>query len=165
MAVEVPQWVLQNFRREQMLSTADEEHVRYWNARLREIDPNLALAFAPENAHGPGIVPGRWHVRRRNDRGPDTYWAVVTPDGGFREMDSGVLAQFVAADLWNSQVRADHDRALRQANASKERARETTNEARRDEVAINVRALENPSVLFADGVKWSNKPKGKRGRK
>jgi hypothetical protein len=123
MSIVLPDWVARNMQREQVLQSADPAQIKYWNRRLKELDPHLALAWAGEFASGPGIVPGRWHIRRKNLVGADTYWAVQTPDGGFREMSSQVLEQFQAADLWNSQVRADRDRSFARAERSADRAK------------------------------------------
>jgi hypothetical protein len=151
-------------QREQVLSSADPAQIKYWNKRLQELDPHLALAFAGERATGPGIVPGRWHIRRRNPQGADTYWAITTPDGGFREMSSAVLEQFQAGDLWNSQVRAARDRALRRAEMSEQRQQQRQKEDRVDLIRDHINVEERPQVSFAE-VPWSNSAAGRRGRK
>jgi hypothetical protein len=69
MSIVLPDWVARNMQREQMLQSADPAQIKYWNRRLQELDPGLALAFAGERAFGQGIVPGRWHIRRRNEPG------------------------------------------------------------------------------------------------
>jgi hypothetical protein len=165
MTVLVPGWVARNLRVEQMLSSASDSNIAYWNRRLQEIDPALALAFAGENACGPGLVPGRWHVRRRNPMGPDTYWPIQTPDGEFREMDSGVLAEFVAADLWNTQVLRDREKSVMRAARSAERDKDNHKEGRVGELALAIKAQTNPSTLISRDVRWSSRPAGKRGRK
>lgn len=164
MSVFLPDWVARNMHREQVMQAADPAQIKYWNKRLQELDPALALAFAGERATGPGIVPGRWHIRRRNPKGADTYWAITTPDGGYREMSSAVLEQFQAGDLWNAQVRAARDRAVRLADASAERAKQRAKEDRVDLVRDHINVEERPQVSFADAP-WSNSAKGRRGRK
>lgn len=166
MSLILPDWVARNVQREQMLASADPAQTRYWNRRLKHElhDEGLSLAFAGEGACGPGIVPGRWHIKRRHPGVADTYWAVQTPDGGFREMSDAVLQQFRAGDLWNTQVRADRDRFIARAERSAERAKVTAKEQRVDDIKDNLNALERPSVSFSD-TPWTNRPSGRRGRK
>jgi hypothetical protein len=164
MSIVLPDWVARNMQREQVLQSADPAQVKYWNRRLKELDPHLALAWAGEFASGPGIVPGRWHIRRKNLVGADTYWPVQTPDGGFREMSSQVLEQFQAADLWNSQVRADRDRSFARAERSADRAKLREKEDRVDHLRDHINVQERPQVSFSDGA-WTNRASGRRGRK
>lgn len=163
--VVLPEWVARNDRRDRMLASADEHVVRRWNELLQEIDPQLGLAFVPENVtDAPGLVPGRWHVRRRNPMGPDTYWPVLGDDGSFREMDSGMLEQFRRGDHQNSRVVDAARRGLEAQERSDARAVETTREQRVHELASSLNALTRPSVAFNDR-KWTAKAGGKRGRR
>jgi len=152
-----------------MLETANEGHIRYWNRRLAEAKPGLALAWAGENARGPGIIPNRWHVRWRDpvDKGaPDTYFAVTTggigEPGEFREMGSDVVEAFRAFDLWDSRVRRDRERRERLVREANERAKALAKEQRVYEIAANVNALDRPSVLVSDDVRWTNRAGARR---
>jgi hypothetical protein len=48
-----------------------------------------------------GMKPGFFHVRRQNDPpAANTYIPIQTPEGGFREPDSGVLDELRHMDMW-----------------------------------------------------------------
>lgn len=83
------------------------------------------------------IVPGRWHVRRKNDGVVDSYTPITTPDGGYRDPDWGVLRELQERDLWNgarlpSGIEEEAKRIL---------AGEREREAMRDELAEDFRAI------------------------
>lgn len=151
-------------RVEQMLEATDPARIRYWNRLLHDLDPNLGLVFAKPNAFGPGIRPGYWHVRRRNEKGADSYFVIQGRNGEYREMDDAFLQQLREGDFQNTQVLRANDQLAGRRERSAERAKETAREARADEIAINVKAQVNPSIAFTDR-RWSNRPAGKRGRR
>ncbi len=163
MSVVLPEWVARKMRTEDMLDALGRA-THYWNPLLKDIDRELSLVYAKPNASGPGIRPGYWHVRRRNEKGADTYKIIETTDGGYREMGSDILERLKAGDMWNAQVLKANDDVARRREASKERDKLNQREARADEIAINVKAQLNPSVAFTD-KRWSNRPAGKRGRR
>lgn len=163
-SVIVPEYIARKMRQDKMLATSGDMFIQSWNLRLQDLDPSLALAFAPEGASGPGIIPGRWHVRKRNDKGADSFFPIVNPDGSFREMDSGIIEKLRRGDHQNDQIvraKAAEDDA---AERSRERAVETAREQRIYELESNLNALTRPSVSMAD-VRWVNRSAGKRGRK
>lgn len=170
MSVVLPEWVARNERRRQLLEANSPTHRhnedwKVWNRLLREIDARLSYVFVPElEDPPPGVVPLRWHVVRVNEAGPDSYWPLLDEDGQFREMGSRDVEDFKGRDLWDPAVRHELATLRRRRLESKERGRETKREARRDEIALNVKALESPGVSFGDG-RWSNRPTGRRGRK
>lgn len=99
----VPPHIRSNYERAEMVD-------RHFNAAkalykaLVALDPRLDVVFFTDRAEaGGGIVPGRWHVCRKNDPpAPDSYIAITTPDGGYREPDSGVLRELQRRDLWRN---------------------------------------------------------------
>lgn len=170
--VILPEFVARRMRYEQMMSTADRGYISHWNRRLAEIKPGLALARAGENGRGPGIVPGCWHIRWRDpeDKGaPDSYFAITTNGigvpGGYREMASDVLEWCRRSDMWDRRVKYDKERRSRLNAEAEERAKATAKEQRVYEIASNINALERPSALFSEDVRWAAKPAGNRGRK
>jgi hypothetical protein len=167
MGVLVPDWVARNERQRAMLSDVKSGlgQTRYWNPLLQEKDPRLELAFVGEAPPVPGIFSYRWHVLRHNENGPDSYWALEGPDGEFREMGSDILEHFNRSDLWDPRVREGVEVSMRRKKVSQERAKDLRREQRVDELTSNVNAMIRPSVLVSDGVKWSNRSAGKRGRK
>lgn len=100
----LPDHMAQNARREQMVD-ATLEAIPYWNRLLKLIDDRLALVFASDEANAPGLLPGRWHVRRRNTPpAPDSYMPITLPDGGYRPMASDILDELRSRDLWRGDV-------------------------------------------------------------
>src|SRR5690606_25972222 len=112
------------------------------------LDPKLSVGWVDERAptNLPGIVPGRWHVVRRIDDGPDHYMAIVTPDGGYREPDSGVVFELQQQDLWNARARHDRERRIEEQRIAKERERERDREERVDELAARLKAKRDPNA-------------------
>lgn len=91
------------------------------------------------------IIPGRWHVRRRNDGAADSYIPVTTEDGGYRDPDWGILRELQERDMWSHHyVRpsALEDEAKRIVEGERER------EAMREELAHDFRAI---SRMGGDG--------------
>jgi len=56
-----------------------------WFAReLIEIHPNLELVFVPAGVRALGLTPGRYHIKFRNDRGPDALLPALRRQGRVR---------------------------------------------------------------------------------
>lgn len=76
---------------------------------LTAMDPGLDLVFVRHDAHPdqlpPGAVPGRWHVRNKDARPVPTFTPIQSPGGGYREPDSGILAEMADRDMRRSEVR------------------------------------------------------------
>lgn len=104
---------------------------------LTALHPDLELVFvrhdaAPESLP-PGAVPGRWHVHKR---GPIPFFApITTPDGGYRDPDSGILRELAERDLRKPGAL---EKALGQVDYSAQRQLET--EQRRDEMVSDFKA-------------------------
>lgn len=153
----LPDWVARNERRRQVLGVDEKSgfaQTRYWNPLLREIDTRLSLVWVGRvDGEEVGVVAYRWHIVRKADDAPDTFWAITTEGlghlGGFREMGSDVLETLRTGDLWNESVVYDRRAAERRLQASKERAKETRREARVGDLALNIKALDNPGVSLA----------------
>lgn len=167
--VLVPEWVARNEHDRQLLETRAASHHqnsdwKHWNSLLRDIDPRLSYVFVPMLDEPPvGVTPVRWHIVRVNESGPDSYWALETSDGKYREIGSADLEDFKGRDLWNSTVRHEIETLRRRRAESKERAKQTRREGRVSEIESNLNALNRPSVRFGD-QKWTATPAGKRGR-
>ena len=102
----VPPHIKANYDAEEMA----ERHFRSAGKLLMELrafDENIVdIKFFGERAEDRyGIVPNRWHIHRRNTPpAPDSYIPIETPDGGYREPDSGVLNELRARDTRNRSV-------------------------------------------------------------
>lgn len=170
MQVIVPEWVARNEKRRKVLEDRSSgiAQTRYWNPLLAEIDQRLSLEFVGRvDGDEPGVVPYRWHVVRTNEAGPDTYMAITTEGlgvaGSFREMAEDVLQQLRRGDLWDPAVRREAEVRARRKAESVERAKVTRKEARVDDLALNIRAMDSPGVSFSD-TPWTWRSAGRRGR-
>lgn len=69
---------------------------------LRSLDPYLRVVFITENAPMgvPGVVPGRWHVQRKNPGAPDSYLPILGPDGEYSEPSYKLIEDMKRNDLW-----------------------------------------------------------------
>lgn len=111
---------------------------------LRAIDPDLDLLrvrldIAPE-VIPPGAVPGRWHVRNSGAKPLPTFTPIETPDGGYREPDSGVIRELMRRDMRKRTVRRQtYERSERQRRHDA-RAKELQTEQRRDELKADLKA-------------------------
>lgn len=111
---------------------------------LRAIDPELDLLrirldIAPELIP-PGAVPGRWHVRNKGAKPLPTFTPIETPDGGYREPDSGVLRELALRDMRKREVRRmTFERSERQRRKDK-RAKDLQTEQRKDELRADLKA-------------------------
>lgn len=139
------------------LALEEADHIigerRYWNARLEDIDHRLSLNKARPHAMGPGIFPGMWHIIRTCEDAPFTAWVISTNGlgvpGEYREMAEDILETLRRGDMWDKARMLEQQKAVERTAASKARARENHREARRDDLAVNVKALINPGVSRA----------------
>lgn len=155
MPIILPQSVALAERMDRAMEEADSiiAAQKYWLPLLRDIDERLGLRKARSQAVGPGILPGFWHVTRTSEGAMPTVWAITTnglgAEGDYREMGHDVLETLKRGDLWSAARRHEIATAARRADASKERAKETRKEARVQDLALNVKALDSPGVSRA----------------
>ena len=133
----VPATIKANHEREEMVDRQMQAAFALYHA-LRAIDERLDLEFITERADPEwGVIPGRWHVVRRNPPpAPDSYIPITTEDGGYREPDSGVLLEMQRRDLWRHGIPTHEEKAA----ARREYERTVDDEARVDELAHDLRA-------------------------
>lgn len=115
------------------------EVARYWDRELQRLDPRLSLVWVNENATSPGLVPGRWHIRRENEQTADSFIPVVGPEDEYRDMGSDVLERLKAADRWNDAVERERKRRAERAKRRAAHDRELRAEQRRDVMAETIR--------------------------
>lgn len=136
--------------------------LKHFDAELRKLDQRLSLVRAGTQFTMPGLVPGYWHVKRRNDPpAMDSYLPLMGPDGEFVEPHMGILENLKRQDL-------QRDGALDELRKREEREREDQEKAKRfraadrqEEFATRLKAIENPGVSMAPG--WTYRKKGRRG--
>lgn len=115
---------------------------------LKKLDPHLELGFCdPEAAKNrpedlaPGVVPGRWHVIRKNPKGLDSYFPIMGPNKEYVEPTDKIIEDMKAADLWRRGALQELNDRLRRNAEKQKRQEQTENEQRRDEIAEIYRAV------------------------
>ena len=131
----VPPHIKANYEREEMIDRQLSSATALFRA-LQALDDRLDVVFISDRADAEyGVVPGRWHVVRKNPPpAPDSYMAITTPSGGYREPDSSVLTELQRRDLWK------HGVPQREDKPSAYREPPKTDEGMIDELASDIRA-------------------------
>lgn len=119
---------------------------------LTALHPDLELVFvrhdaAPERLPSSAAVPGRWHVHRK---GTTFFAPITTPDGGYRDPDSGILAELAQRDLRKPGAL---EKVLGQVDYSSQKKLES--EQRQDEMVSDFKAAKRVKgrVYRDDGSK------------
>lgn len=138
------------------------ETVKRFNRELRDIDPYLELVFisTPRDWPAgeeppPGCVFDRWHVLRRNPGAVPTFIALTREDGGYVEPTSRVFDRLRQGDLWNGDVARKHRMAMARKAEERARAADARRAEAREEIAMRLKALENPGIRF--GGSWTKR--------
>lgn len=137
------------------------ERVGYYNRELRKIDRYVEVFKARDDARFPGLRPGFWHVLRRPPVGQPTFIVHETPDGEYRDLDSGIFQTLRNGDMWNSERQKDREKFRRHAKRAEERESEREREERLDELMDRAKAAWNPGVSMAPG--WRYRAAARRG--
>lgn len=119
-----------------------DEHVaegEHWNRELRRIDEGLSLVWIPPDADMPGVVPGRFHIRKRVPGGLDGYVSLTGPGGSYRAPGVWMLGYLREADMWDERVRGNKARRDREIEEAKRRERVREEEQRQDEMRLATR--------------------------
>jgi hypothetical protein len=149
MGVEVPAWVAANLEAERRTREVTELAAIWTKVLQEELDPRLSIVFIGEGTPEEEIeqvpeghvVANRWHVRRRNDPPiADSYMPITTPDGGYREPDSGILFELGRRDMWRGGSVDAFLQTRREDEQRRVRARELRREQLKDEMAADIRA-------------------------
>lgn len=146
----VPDAIRADYQREEVANQQIERASALATA-LHAHDPQIqGVTFFDQRGEGlPGVKPGRWHVWRKNEGAPDTYYPIEKPDGSYREPDFGVLAEMQQRDLWRRpslipnitrRERMGHAYYDEDPDPAEARARQTAEEQRRDEVKSDFEA-------------------------
>lgn len=135
--------------------------LRWFDDALKEFDPLMELVRAPEGSTDPDLIPGYWHIRRRNPIGLHTYIAITGPEGEFTEPHSGVIEQLRKMDLQRKGAWEELMQKLDDEEAASRRKVQETRDDLKEEFADRYKAYANPGVLFGDN-KWTWRSKAKR---
>lgn len=120
---------------------------------LRQYDERLSLVWVKDNAPADrSLVPGRWHVHRRNDPpAPDSYMPITGPSGEYREPHHGILNELAERDLW------------RRADPVPEKAPEAKDPDHLDEMKSDFQAAKRVAGENVYRKSWGRgRPKGVR---
>lgn len=134
-------------------------------AEARKLDDKVSIVRVKDNAEGPGIRPGYYHVMRFNEGAPLSLTPIEAKDGGFLVPTQGTIDRLRASDTWNERVvrdRRERARAEEQAIAKQE---QTETEERRDEILQRWKAVSETSVSMNRDAPWSQNVKGRKGVK
>jgi len=113
---------------------------------LKQLDPYLEVGFVGEGAPAyPGILPGRWHVIRRNPDGLDTFLPIAGPDGEYREPSFQMIDEMKRRDLWKRDAVKERMDAVREEWIRRDKQKELFSEQSRDEAALVYRAAKRVS--------------------
>lgn len=117
--------------------------------------PECDLVMAHDGADAPDLIPGYWHVRRRNGGiTKDSYMPITDAQGGFAEPGQHHLDRLEERDLWKSgAIERIYDR-IRQKEAAAERAQLLLREQQRDEFAADFRAARRVAGENLDARRW-----------
>lgn len=130
----------------------------HWNRELKQIDPNLRLMQAMENAVVPGVIAGFYHlVRLRDPAKPDMLMVVPLrgPNDEFVEPTDYMLEALRMSDLQNEAAVRARERHDLQAEAARLRAIAREEDARRDEGLERFLAATRTQVLMSPDVAWT----------
>jgi hypothetical protein len=142
-----------------MIALRDE--LEEWTRDLKRLDERLQMVWAPESVTAPGLVPGRFHVLRRNDPpAPVTPFPLVRglltgdpDDEGFIEPGSWVFDWLQKSDLQNTTVQEERKRFQEEAERARQRRKQEEREETIWEIDERLRVANNPGgVLFTKGL-------------
>lgn len=152
----VPEHVQADMEREAMADTHIAKGLLF-DSYLKQYDPRLELVWVGDRATAPGLVPGRWHIRRLNEKTLDTYMPLVGPNGEYTEPHSGHLEALKRGDLWNRDVVGELRREREAQRVAEEKAKQAISEERVDTMATHIKSRLNPGVSFSDARPWRNR--------
>lgn len=157
MSLVLPAWVQSNLERERAVDGQIALALE-WTKILRQRDDRLSVVWVGDYVPSNDMVANRWHVRRRNDPpADDSYFAITTPDGGYREPDGGVAEEMAARDMRRPGNSASGllQRRQREQDA-KDRDALRQREDRKHEMANVIQTLSNPpSIVITEKMKES----------
>lgn len=142
--VVLPEFIVRNIVTEQQ---------RRWNPILRSLDRHLELVPPYTNPPRAEMKPERWHLHRRDEFGNDTFIAIETPDGGFREMDEAMMDALRKADMHSERSRRIREENTRRREEQKKRAEQAAKDARVEQIVERVESKMRTSILIPRGVR------------
>lgn len=140
-----------NAERDAAVDPAGNPYVKQINRELKQVDRHLEVVWVGERVPVgmlPGVVPGRWHVRRTPPGQIDSYWPILAEDGGFRDLDMGLIENMKKADLWRDGALEELRQRRYKRMAAKAKAAALEREQAKDLLGMDLRAA---GRVFGDG--------------
>lgn len=135
-----------NARLEQMEEAGDDPQAEKLERELRTIDDRLRVVKIspragelPPNARGPGVIPGRWHIKLLTHP-RNAYFPICGPDWEYREPEMALVEEMKKRDLWKPGALEKIRKAEEDEERRRIRAAILEREQGEDEVAAAYRA-------------------------
>jgi hypothetical protein len=129
--------------------------------RLKQVfGRELSCVWGNEDASDPAIKPGRWHIQYENPSGPNSYFPITTPDGGYRDPAEDVIEFLRERDMHRPGRIKELSDMERRREAAETAHFAKLKEARVDEIAGRIKAYDSPSVSFDTSKPWSYRVNG-----
>jgi hypothetical protein len=139
-----------------------------FNYELQKIDPRLELMRAGEAIiwQSTEVQPGYYFVVRHNDPpAPPSIMPWQTPEGGFREPDSGIFEMLRKNDLWNPATKHRAKKQAQKLQEAEDRRRAQERADRQRELHERYLAATRTQVSMNRDIPWHQNAAGRRGRK
>lgn len=162
----------ENARKDRMRAwkTKADAQASRLQAELQKLDSLLEVDFVdpaaaslPPSERGLGVIPGRWHVIRRNPKGVDAWFPICGPAKEYRDPELAVVDEMKKADLWRPGALAELRKNQEQQLAAKDRKTALEDEQRRDEARLAFRSakrMNGDGGLYRRFDKKGRPPKG-----
>lgn len=137
-----------------------------WDRELKRLDPLLEMVRAPEQQIiGTPLVPGHYHLIRRNQGAPVSVTPVSGPGGEFVEPPGRLLEQIKSTDLWDVNVTRMRERIRDAEESRRERQKEANRTDRQERIVDHFKAVTQASVSMNRDAPWHQNMAGRRGVK
>lgn len=127
--------------------TLIDEACKHFTAELRQIDPDLELVKASNNANVPGLLPGYWHILHKGP--PVDLHALQGPNGEFREPGSWMYQWLLEQDGWNDRTKKINRERAEKAESAKQRELNREREDRIEEMNERWYHATHESISFS----------------
>jgi hypothetical protein len=143
--------------------TYKDEVCHRWDKELSRLDPLLEMVRARDCfVVGTPLLPGHYHVIRRNEGAPPSVIPIRGPEG-FIYPPGRLLEQLKTMDLQDARVERMRERVQRSLEERAERDRERVREERQREILERWWATSRTQVSMNPDVPWHQNAAGRRG--
>lgn len=144
--------------------TIEDDRAKEFTATLQKIDPRLFMVKAYDEIEpGTPLVPGFYHVLRRNDDAPLTVLP-VHDNGAYVEPDSRVFDALARGNMASRRVMSDLEQQEKAVEKAVEREKANKRDDRQAELKDRVNAAVRAQVSLDRSVPWTQTSKARRER-